>query len=506
MSHLSRSDLMAGLSILRGGGVLLDENHEEDNTLKSYSPIDGKFLGGVRVADRAQYEDTINAAHDAFVQWRMVPAPQRGEVVRKIAETLREEKRALARLISVEMGKILSEAEGEVQEAIDIADYAAGLSRQLNGLTMPSERPRHRLYEQWHPIGPVGVITAFNFPLAVWAWNAMIAAVCGDTIVWKPSELTPMVAVAAWTLCSSVVSKMGYPAIFGLLCGGPDVAKWLAADKRIPLVSATGSTRMGRCISEIVARRLGRCILELSGNNATIVLKDADLDLAVRSIVFSAVGTSGQRCTSTRRLIVEREICGYLQEKLVEAYSQIKVGDPLEKGVLMGPLVTSYSIDNFAGAMAAIREQGGKVLYGGKLVEGLTSELYVMPTIVESAKDMPILKEEIFVPILHIIEADSLEEAISIQNNVPQGLSSSIFTNNLRFAETFLSAMGSDCGIANVNTGTSGAEIGAAFGGEKDSGSGREAGSDAWKQYMRRQSITINFGKELPLSQGIKFQ
>jgi aldehyde dehydrogenase (NAD+) len=404
------------------------------------------------------------------------------------------------------MGKILTEGEGEVQEAIDIADFAVGLSRQLYGKTMHSERRNHRMYEQWHPLGVIGVVTAFNFPAAVWAWNSMIAAVCGDTVVWKPSELTPLTAVAINSICRSVANEVGFEGIFSLVVGdGPSLGKRIAGDRRIPCVSATGSCRMGRDVAKTVGDRLGRCILELGGNNAVIVMDDADMDIVMPGVLFGAVGTAGQRCTTVRRALVHENMYETFVTKMTGAYKQIKIGNPLEKGVLMGPLVSQAAVDAYKAAIARVSQEGGEVLYGGKVVLGLASPLYVEPTIVKAHAGMQLVKEETFAPILFVVPFKSVEEAIALNNDVPQGLSSAIFTRNLKVAERFLSAAGSDCGIANVNIGTSGAEIGGAFGGEKDTGGGRESGSDSWKQYMRRQTSTINFGDDAPLAQGVQF-
>jgi aldehyde dehydrogenase (NAD+) len=404
------------------------------------------------------------------------------------------------------MGKTLGEGEGEIQEAIDIADFAVGLSRQLYGKTMHSERPNHRMYEQWHPLGPVGVITAFNFPAAVWAWNAMIAAVCGDVLIWKPSELTPLTAIAVNNICRSVAAKHGFEGIFSLVVGnGPALGQQLAADRRIPLVSATGSCAMGRSVARTVGERLGRSILELGGNNAVIVLADADMKLVTSGILFGAVGTAGQRCTSIRRVLVERSVADSLVERLVAAYKQVRIGNPLEKGTLMGPLVHRRAVKAYEQALSRVKAEGGEIVYGGRVLTGMPSDLYVEPTIVRAHKGMALLQEETFAPILYVVPVDGVEEAIEINNAVPQGLSSSIFTRNFKAAERFLSHAGSDCGIANVNIGTSGAEIGGAFGGEKETGGGREAGSDSWKQYMRRQTCTLNYGDDMPLAQGIVF-
>ncbi|HUR40616.1 MAG TPA: aldehyde dehydrogenase family protein [Verrucomicrobiae bacterium] len=449
------------------------------------------------------HDSTVIAAHSAFLKWRDLPAPRRGEIVRELGDAFRREKAALGRLVSQETGKILSEGLGEVQEVIDICDFAVGLSRQLHGLSMHSERPQHRMYEQWHPLGPIAVITAFNFPVAVWAWNAMIAAVCGDSVVWKPSEKAPRTAAATHALVDAVMAKHGHAGVFQLLHGGAEAGAKLAADARLPLVSFTGSVRAGREVAQVVARRLGRTLLELGGNNAIIVMDDARLELAVRAIAFGAAGTAGQRCTSTRRLFVQRAIAPRLFEQLTKAYRSIRIGDPLADGTLMGPLIDDAAVVAYERAIATAVEQGGRVLCGGKRVD--LGGHYVEPTLIASAQPLPISREETFAPILYAVEFDKLEDAIAMNNAVPQGLSSAIFTESLRSAETFLSATGSDCGIANVNIGTSGAEIGGAFGGEKDTGGGRESGSDAWKSYMRRQTCTINHGTDLPLAQGVKF-
>ncbi|RMD83803.1 MAG: aldehyde dehydrogenase family protein [Candidatus Dadabacteria bacterium] len=479
-----------------------------DKILESTSPIDGKLIAKVKVPSKEDYEEVVGAAMETFLSWRSVPAPKRGLLVRDIGDELRAKKELLGRLITVEMGKILPEGLGEVQEAIDIADFAVGLSRQLYGKTMHSEREGHRMYEQWHPLGPIGVITAFNFPVAVWSWNAMIAAVCGDTVIWKPSEITPITSIALCKICSRVAKAYGFPGLFSLVIDSGDAAfgKAIASDKRIPLVSATGSCRMGRAVAESVAARLGRSLLELGGNNAIIVTKNADLDLCVRAVLFGAVGTAGQRCTTTRRILIEKPVADSFLERLKGAYSQITIGNPLDDGVLMGPLVHHRAVECYKEAIERIKKEGGEIAYGGEALQDMPSGCYVMPTIVKAKPGMEILNEETFAPILYIIEVDSLDDAIKIHNNVPQGLSSAIFTENLKEAERFLSCEGSDCGIANVNIGTSGAEIGGAFGGEKDTGGGRESGSDSWKQYMRRQTCTINYSDSLPLAQGIKFE
>jgi len=474
----------------------------------SVNPTTGEKIASVTSCSEDDYEKVMKKTCDAFRRWRMLPAPKRGEVVRQIGLEFRKFKKELGALISLEMGKIRAEGEGEVQEMIDIADFAVGLSRQLYGLTIHSERSRHRMYEQWHPLGTIGIVTAFNFPAAVWSWNAMIAAVCGDTMLWKPSSKTPLTAIAIQKIIEPVMKANGLDGVFSLCVGsGRTLGEWMLHDTRLPLISATGSCRMGRRISVVVGERLGRCLLELGGNNGIIVMKSANLDLATRAILFGAVGTSGQRCTTLRRLIVHEEIYDALLSRLIDAYKQIKIGDPLEEGVLMGPLVDEDAVNTMMEALEQIKKEGGKIVYGGNRLNdsAYKNGAFVEPTIVEAPATMEIIREETFAPILYVIKTGSLEEAIEIHNDVPQGLSSAIFTENLIEAETFLSHMGSDCGIANVNIGTSGAEIGGAFGGEKDTGGGRESGSDSWKSYMRRQTCTINWGKELPLAQGIKF-
>jgi len=445
----------------------------------------------------------VRAAGDEFLRWRLVPPPRRGQILREIADALRASKADLGRLVSEESGKIISEGEGEVQEMIDIAEHAAGLTRNFGGLTLPSERPEHRILEEWHPLGPIGVISAFNFPVAVWAWNAFVAAACGDTVVWKPSEKTPLCAVAATRIAARVVTAAGWPKVFNLVTGGAELGERIASDPSFPLVSATGSCRMGRKVGEAVARRLGRSLLELGGNNAVIVLDDADLDLALRAVVFGAVGTAGQRCTSTRRLILEQGIAARFEKRLVRAYASIRAGDPLDPGTLLGPVIDEAAVRAFEAAVTRARKEGGEVLHGGRRLP--RRGFYVEPTIIRARQGMPIVQEETFAPILYVLHAKSLDEAIRLQNSVRQGLSSAIFTSSLAASERFLSSVGSDCGIANVNTGTSGAEIGGAFGGEKDTGGGREAGSDSWKAYARRQTCTVNRGKDLPLSQGVRF-
>lgn len=483
----------AGGWLDQDGGVVDVEN-----------PTTATRLASVRQATLEDYEATVSAAVDTFVEWRMVPAPTRGDYVRQIGNALRDVKEPLGALVSLEMGKIEIEGQGEVQEAIDIADFAVGLSRQLYGMTMTSERPRHRMYEQWHPLGPVGIITAFNFPVAVWAWNAMIGAVCGDTMIWKPSPLSPLSAVAVTKVCDEVMAGTGFEGVFNL-CSGPvdPVGQAMVDDRRIPLISATGSSRMGAKVGASVASRLGRSLLELGGNNAITVMEDADLDLTVRAALFAAAGTSGQRCTTLRRLIVHRPIADMLAKQLVDAYGQIPIGDPLEEGTLMGPLITAEAVANTKAALEIALEQGGELLYGGEVID--RPGHFFEPTLVRIPAAAPIVQEETFGPIMYLIEVDTLDEALAVQNGVRQGLSSAIFTDSVNTAERFLSHEGSDCGIANVNIGTSGAEIGGAFGGEKETGGGREAGSDSWKAYMRRQTVTINWGSELPLAQGIEF-
>jgi aldehyde dehydrogenase (NAD+) len=474
--------------------------------LVSINPSDGSAIAGVRMAGAASYEAVMRQACDTFPRWRALPAPKRGEIVREIGQELRQHKDDLGALVSLEMGKILAEGRGEVQETIDIADFAVGLSRQLYGLTMHSERPAHRMYEQWHPLGVVGVVTAFNFPVAVWSWNALIAAVCGDCVVWKPSSETPLTAIAVQKICDRVLARHGWKGVFNLVIGrGAEVGERMLADRRLPLISATGSCQMGTRVAEIVGRRLGRTLLELGGNNGVIVMEDADLELALRAVLFGAVGTAGQRCTTIRRLFLQRGIAKRMTESLLAAWRQIRIGDALDDSTLMGPLVNGAAVADMMKGLERIREQGGEVLFGGRQLS-LAGGCYAEPTLVRARPDLPMLKEELFAPVLYLVEFDRLEEAIAWHNDVPQGLSSAVFTASLISAETFLSARGSDCGIANVNIGTSGAEIGGAFGGEKDTGGGRESGSDAWKAYMRRQTVTINWSKELPLAQGIQFE
>ena len=501
LSELGISEVSNGACI--GGDRWLKSS--DSGIVDCFNPTNNKIIGKVNLCSKDDYDVVIKESQKAFNEWRMVPAPIRGQLVREMADELREKKDVLGSLVAFEMGKIKAEGDGEVQEMIDIADFAVGLSRQLYGLTMHSERPEHRMYEQWHPLGIVGVISAFNFPVAVWAWNAFIAAICGDITVWKPSSKTALCAVAVQNICNDVLRKNGYSGIFNLVLGrGSVVGERMLHDKRLPLISATGSTRMGKRVGEVVGARLGKTILELGGNNAIIVDESANLDMTIPAILFGAVGTAGQRCTSTRRIIVDNKIKDTLVNRLVRSYKQVKIGDPLDPNTLMGPLIDNDAVQIYLKAIDMIKEQGGKVIYGGAVVEGEGN--FVLPTIVEANNDLEIVQEETFAPILYIIGFDTIDEAIKIHNDVPQGLSSSIFTNNFLNSEKFLSHKGSDCGIANVNIGTSGAEIGGAFGGEKDTGGGRESGSDAWKVYMRRQTNTMNWSSELPLAQGIKFE
>ncbi len=478
--------------------------------LESVSPNDGKPLARVRTATAEEYESVISAARAAFQQWQTVPAPRRGEIVRQLGAALREAKADLGRLVSLEAGKITAEGQGEVQEMIDICDFAVGLSRQLYGLTIASERPQHRMMEQWHPLGLVGIITAFNFPVAVWSWNSALAAVCGDATVWKPSSQTPLTAIATIKIAERICRANGVdPAVFSLLIGdGAAIGERLINDPRVPLISATGSSRMGRHVAEAVGRRLGRALLELGGNNAVIITPSSDLDMAVRAILFGAVGTAGQRCTTTRRVIAHASMLDGLVRRLTEAYQQVRIGNPLQPGVLMGPLINRKAVADMQAALVAIQNQGGRILYGGEPLDGpkYPGGCYVRPCIAAIAADAAIVKQETFAPILYVLPYETFEDALRIHNDVPQGLSSAIFTNQLREAERFLSPLGSDCGIANVNIGTSGAEIGGAFGGEKETGGGRESGSDSWKIYMRRQTVTVNYSTDLPLAQGIVFE
>jgi len=473
--------------------------------LVSHDPTTGEPIAKVLMATPASYDQVVAAAGTAFQSWRMTPAPKRGELVRDLGNALRELKEPLGDLVSLEMGKIRAEGHGEVQEMIDICDFAVGLSRQLYGLTLASERPAHRMMEQWHPLGVVGVITAFNFPVAVWAWNSAIAAVCGAPVLWKPAAPVPLCAVAVQHVANRVMADHGLSGVFTLIVGpGSSIGERMLNDPRLPLVSFAGSTQVGRRVASQVAGRFGRTILELGGNNAIVVTEDANLDLATRAILFGAVGTAGQRCTSTRRIIAHKKVAGELTSRLVKAYAQVKIGDPLDAATLMGPLVTAEALDDMDKALEKAKAQGGQVLCGGKRRPDLGPQ-FVEPTIVRMPAQSEIVKEETFAPILYILEYESFQQALDVHNDVPQGLSSAIFTESMRKAEEFVSAKGSDCGIANVNIGTSGAEIGGAFGGEKEPGGGRESGSDSWKAYMRRQTNTLNWSMELPLAQGIKF-
>lgn len=487
-----------GTQWIPGNGDIID----------SFSPVDAHKIGSVHSADQHTYDAVVQQAQEAFESWKMWPAPRRGEIVRQVGEALRLYKEPLGKLVSYEMGKSLQEGLGEVQEMIDICDFAVGLSRQLYGLTMHSERPKHRMYEQWHPLGVVGIISAFNFPVAVWSWNAALAWVCGNTTVWKPSEKTPLCGIAVQKIVATVFAKNGVPeGVNGLVQGGRAVGEWLSNDTRIPLVSATGSTRMGKAVSATVAGRLGRTILELGGNNAIIISKDADLDMALMGALFGAVGTAGQRCTTTRRLIIHRSIFDTFVQKLVKAYGQLRIGDPLDTKNHVGPLIDKDAVALYLQSIQACKEQGGQFVVEGGVLEGAGYEsgCYVKPCIAIAPNDLPVVQHETFAPILYLMSYEHINEAIQLQNGVPQGLSSAIMTLNMREAEQFLAHTGSDCGIANVNIGTSGAEIGGAFGGEKETGGGRESGSDAWKAYMRRQTNTINWGEQLPLAQGIQF-
>ena len=479
------------------------------NLIDSFSPCDGNSIAKIKQATWEDYEKIVTTAQDAFLYWRMVPAPKRGEVVRQIGDALRKNKESLGRLVSYETGKILQEGLGEVQEMIDICDFAVGLSRQLYGFTMHSERVKHRMYEQYHPLGIVGVISAFNFPVAVWAWNSMLAMVCGDVVIWKPSSKTLLSAISVHHIIAKVLKSNAVPE--GVLNLVASSSKYIGddflSDKRIPLISATGSTRVGKKVASIVGQRLGRSLLELGGNNAIIITENADLDMALRATLFGAVGTAGQRCTSTRRLIVKDTIYEKFKETLIAAYKHIDIGHPLKSGTLVGPLIDKTAVKDFLIAIEELKKEGGKILYGGTVLEGkeFESGCYVVPCIAEGEHHYKIIKHETFAPLLYIFKYSNLEEALAMHNDVPQGLSSAIFSMNIQETEKFLSSEGSDCGIANVNIGTSGAEIGGAFGGEKETGGGRESGSDAWKVYMRRQTNTINYSSELPLAQGIKF-
>ncbi|MFN0050744.1 MAG: aldehyde dehydrogenase family protein, partial [Planctomycetales bacterium] len=472
--------------------------------IPSLNPATGELLGRARLATAADYDRCVEESRQTFQKWRQIPAPQRGEVIRQLGLALREAKTDLGLLVTLEAGKIRSEGVGEVQEMIDVCDFAVGLSRQLYGLTMPSERPGHRMFEQWHPLGPIGVITAFNFPVAVWAWNAAIAAVCGDTVVWKPSLETPLTALAVQHICDRVLRPLGLSGVFQVCLGDVEpIGRLMCDDRRLPLISATGSCRMGREVGPAVSRRLGRSLLELGGNNAIILTETAPQELALRAVAFAAIGTAGQRCTTLRRLIIHQSILEPFVARLTAAYRSVRIGVPWEEGVLMGPLINQSAVETFERAVATARDQGGEVLTGGKRIE--RPGWFVEPTLIRARADMPIVQQETFAPILYVIPYSRLDEALAIHNGVEQGLSSAIFTERLGEAEAFLSATGSDCGIANVNISTSGAEIGGAFGGEKDTGGGRESGSDSWKAYMRRQTCTINGSRELPLAQGVQF-
>ncbi len=479
------------------------------NLVESYSPVDGKLIGKVAATTKEEYEEVVKTAQEAFKVWRSIPAPKRGEVVRQYGDALRKHKDALGALVSYEMGKSLQEGKGEVQEMIDICDFAVGLSRQLYGLTIASERPSHRMFEQWHPLGVVGIISAFNFPVAVWAWNSMLALVCGDVCIWKGSEKTPICSVACQEILADVLKANDVPeGVSCVVTGDYKVGEWMTTDRRLPLISATGSSRMGKIVGAVVAGRLGRSLLELGGNNAIIVTPNADLEITTIGTIFGAVGTCGQRCTSTRRLIIHESVYDQVKENLVNAYPQLKIGNPLDEKNHVGPLIDKDSVNNYLNSIQQIKEQGGKMVVEGGVLEGkgYESGCYVKPCIAEVRNEMAIVQHETFAPILYLIKYSTLEEAIAYQNDVPQGLSSAIMTDSIREAEAFLCASGSDCGIANVNIGTSGAEIGGAFGGEKETGGGRESGSDAWKAYMRRQTNTINYSREIPLAQGIKFE
>jgi aldehyde dehydrogenase (NAD+) len=493
------SGASTGVNWLKAGGEIID----------SFSPVDGKKIGSIKTANRNDYEKIIAISHAAFNTWRTMPAPKRGEIVRQMGDELRKFKEPLGKLVSYEMGKSLQEGLGEVQEMIDICDFAVGLSRQLYGLTMHSERPNHRMYEQYHPLGIVGVVSAFNFPVAVWSWNAMLAFACGDTVVWKPSSKVMLCAVATQKIMTRVLKANNVPeGVCCLIAGSSkEVGDVMLNDKRVPLISATGSTRVGRHVAKLVGERFGKTILELGGNNAIIISDKANLDLGIRAVLFGAIGTAGQRCTSTRRVIIHEKIYKKFMEKLLKAYDQLSIGNPLDSNNHVGPLIDTGAVKQFADALNVVVKEGGNIIYGGNVLKGkgYESGCYVKPAIAEVKKNLPIVCEETFAPLLYVMKYKTLDQAIAMQNDVPQGLSSAIFTDNLQEAEMFLSTVGSDCGIANVNIGTSGAEIGGAFGGEKETGGGRESGSDSWKVYMRRQTNTINYGTSLPLAQGIKF-
>ena len=498
-----------GVKDINEGSSTGSNSFSNGELIESYSPVDGKLIGKVKATTQADYNKVMDAATSAFKEWRTMPAPQRGEIVRQFGDKLREKKEALGKLVSYEMGKSYQEGLGEVQEMIDICDFAVGLSRQLHGLTMHSERPGHRMYEQYHPMGVVGIISAFNFPVAVWAWNTALAWVCGDVCVWKPSEKTPMCGVACQNIAAEVFKANGLPeGISNLINGDHNVGEMMTKDKRVPLISATGSTRMGKIVAQEVAGRLGKSLLELGGNNAIIVTPDADIKMTVIGAVFGAVGTAGQRCTSTRRLIIHESIYDKVKDAVVKAYGQLRIGNPLDENNHVGPIIDKYAVKMYQSALDRVVKEGGNIVVEGGVLsgEGYESGCYVKPAIAEAKNDFEIVQHETFAPVLYLIKySGDVHDALELQNGVGQGLSSAIMTNSLREAEAFLSVQGSDCGIANVNIGTSGAEIGGAFGGEKDTGGGRESGSDAWKVYMRRQTNTINYTADLPLAQGIKF-
>jgi aldehyde dehydrogenase (NAD+) len=495
-----------GLEAVNAGGGTgrWHSSAEQGLLIHSVNPATGQALAAVRECSTDDYQRIVSEAAEAFAAWRLVPAPKRAETVRLIGHALRDKKDLLGTLVSLEVGKIKAEGDGEVQEMIDMADFAVGQSRMLSGATLQSERAQHRMYEHWHPLGPVGVITAFNFPVAVWAWNAFLAAIAGDTVIWKPSPRAPLCALAVQRICESVMEQQGVSGVFSLfVTSRADLAEAMVQDARLPLISFTGSVSVGRRVAATVGQRLGRSLLELSGNNAIIMDETADLDLAVRAITFGAVGTAGQRCTTTRRLLVQASRYDDLVQRLVQAYRHVRIGNPLDKDVLMGPLISEEAVERYRAALEEVEKEGGEILYGGRVLDG--PGYFVEPTLVRAEATWPLLQRETFAPILYVMPYRTLSEAIRMQNDVPQGLSSALFTNNLRHSEQFLSAAGSDCGLANVNIGTSGAEIGGAFGGEKETGGGREAGSDAWKAYMRRQTTTINWGTDLPLAQGLTF-
>ena len=503
--HAALKDL--GIQAVNSGGSTGSGWWSDQTTgplLQSINPASGEVIAGVHPCSSSDYERIAKQSHEVFTTWRLVPAPKRGELVRLIGLALREKKDQLGTLVSLEVGKIKAEGDGEVQEMIDMADFAVGQSRMLYGVTMQSERAAHRMSEQWHPLGPVGVITAFNFPVAVWAWNAFLAAIAGDTVIWKPSPKAPLCAIAVQHICNQVMERQGYAGVFSLfITDHVALAEAMVKDVRLPLISFTGSVEVGRRVATSVAQRLGRTLLELSGNNAIIVDETADLDMAVRAILFGAVGTAGQRCTTTRRLLIHESRADELIDKLVKAYSHIPIGNPLEPNVLVGPLIDQAAVQTFRQAIDEVKKEGGEILYGGHVLN--RPGYFVEPTIVRAQNHWPIVQRETFAPILYVLPFHTIDEAIRMQNDVPQGLSSAMFTNNLRHGERFLSVAGSDCGIANLNIGTSGAEIGGAFGGEKETGGGREAGSDSWKAYMRRQTNTVNWGTDLPHAQGIRF-